>query len=173
MTANDLNADWDNFHSEKITASNIANGAVGNNQLGTITGSGKINFSALTVAGQVQGDVIYHNGTNWARLGAGTAGQALITGGAGANPAWGTNGFGAWDAGAPWIKDTDYTASTDGLVVAMGDAADALRIFTPVATMRAYMNIAGGQCLTCPVRKGDTWKVTGGTVTIYWLPLGN
>ncbi|MBK9497174.1 MAG: hypothetical protein IPO08_22195 [Xanthomonadales bacterium] len=36
-----------------------------------------------------QGDVLYHNGTLWAKLGAGASGQALITAGTGANPAWG------------------------------------------------------------------------------------
>jgi hypothetical protein len=37
-----------------------------------------------------QGDIIYHNGTNLVKLGAGTSGQFLKTLGAAANPAWGT-----------------------------------------------------------------------------------
>ena len=37
-----------------------------------------------------QGDIVYRDGSGLARLGAGTNGQALITGGAGANPSWGT-----------------------------------------------------------------------------------
>jgi hypothetical protein len=37
---------------------------------------------------QAQGDILYHNGTTWARLGAGTSGQYLKTNGAAANPAW-------------------------------------------------------------------------------------
>jgi hypothetical protein len=37
-----------------------------------------------------QGDVIYHNGTQWTRLAAGTSGQFLKTNGAAANPAWAT-----------------------------------------------------------------------------------
>ena len=39
-------------------------------------------------ASQAQGDVLYHNGTTWARLAAGTSGYFLKTNGAGANPAW-------------------------------------------------------------------------------------
>jgi hypothetical protein len=35
-----------------------------------------------------QGDVLYHNGSALARLGNGTAGQVLQTGGSGANPSW-------------------------------------------------------------------------------------
>ena len=43
-----------------------------------------------TIAGLAQGDILYYNGTAWVRLGAGTNGQALVTGGAGANPSWST-----------------------------------------------------------------------------------
>jgi hypothetical protein len=37
-----------------------------------------------------QGDILYRDGSGLQRLGAGTAGQVLQTGGAGANPSWGT-----------------------------------------------------------------------------------
>jgi hypothetical protein len=40
-----------------------------------------------------QGDITYHNGTNWVNLGAGTSGQFLQTLGGGANPAWADPGF--------------------------------------------------------------------------------
>lgn len=36
-----------------------------------------------------QGDIPYRNSSTWAALAAGTAGQVLKTGGAGANPSWG------------------------------------------------------------------------------------
>ena len=32
---------------------------------------------------------MYYDGSNWVRLGAGTAGQSLKTAGSGANPYWG------------------------------------------------------------------------------------
>jgi hypothetical protein len=35
-----------------------------------------------------QGDILYHNGTNWAKLAAGTDGKVLGTQGSGANPRW-------------------------------------------------------------------------------------
>ena len=53
-----------------------------------------------------QGDVLYHDGSSLARLGAGTSGQALLTGGAGANPSWG-------DAGGGKINQVIYTQKTD------------------------------------------------------------
>jgi hypothetical protein len=43
----------------------------------------------LTTTLTTQGDLVYRNASGLARLGAGTSGQALITGGAGANPSWG------------------------------------------------------------------------------------
>ena len=42
----------------------------------------------LTIASQAQGDLLFFNGTNWTRLGAGTAGYVLKSQGAGANPAY-------------------------------------------------------------------------------------
>jgi hypothetical protein len=46
-------------------------------------------LAALAAIGAAtQGDILYFNGTAWARLGAGTAKQVLQTGGAGANPSW-------------------------------------------------------------------------------------
>jgi hypothetical protein len=41
--------------------------------------------------GATQGDILYRSATAWTRLAAGTAGQLLQTGGAGANPSWVTN----------------------------------------------------------------------------------
>jgi len=42
----------------------------------------------IDLASAAQGDVLYHNGTSYVRLAAGTSGQVLQTTGAGANPAW-------------------------------------------------------------------------------------
>ena len=60
-----------------------------------------------------QGDILYRDGSGIQRLGAGTNGQALITGGTGANPSWGT-------LGSDVVKLSDInisgasTASVDG-----------------------------------------------------------
>ena len=44
----------------------------------------------LSIASTAQGDIYYNNGSAIARLAPGTANQVLQTGGAGANPSWGT-----------------------------------------------------------------------------------
>ena len=58
-------------------------------------GTAQISDNAVTGAkialgSDAQGDIMYYNGTDWARLGAGTAGQVLKTNGAAANPEWTT-----------------------------------------------------------------------------------
>ena len=44
----------------------------------------------LTSTLTTQGDIVYRDGSGLQRLGAGTSGQVLQTGGTGANPSWGT-----------------------------------------------------------------------------------
>ena len=44
----------------------------------------------LTTTLTTQGDIVYRNASGLVRLGAGTSGQVLQTGGTGANPSWGT-----------------------------------------------------------------------------------
>ena len=53
-----------------------------------ITGTPSVPIVSLSLSGQVQGDLLYYNGTNWVRLPAGTSGQFLETLGTGMNPTW-------------------------------------------------------------------------------------
>jgi hypothetical protein len=57
--------------------------------------------------GNVQGDVLYRNASGWVVLPPGTAGQALVTGGASANPSWTVPALAA-------IADADLLANTGG-----------------------------------------------------------
>ncbi len=50
--------------------------------------SGRGAAITIRITGEAQGDIIYHNGTTYTRLGAGTNGQFLKTQGAAANPTW-------------------------------------------------------------------------------------
>jgi len=91
--------------------------------------------------------------------------------------------LGAWNVGAPWVKNTAYLAATDGFVVASAAASSGtLTIKTdsanPPTTVRAsaYTTTSGPAPATVPVKKGDYWKVeateVGATITIFWIPLG-
>jgi hypothetical protein len=53
-------------------------------------GTNGTNGTDLGTTLTTQGDIVYRDGSGLQRLGAGTAGQLLQTGGAGANPSWGT-----------------------------------------------------------------------------------
>jgi len=55
-----------------------------------VSGSKYVQIANLlkNYAAPVQGDILYHNGTNWVALVAGTSGHYLKTQGAGANPVW-------------------------------------------------------------------------------------
>lgn len=50
------------------------------------------------ISSAAQGDILYRGASSWARLGAGTSGQALVTGGASANPSWSAVGSGSGGA---------------------------------------------------------------------------
>lgn len=79
-----------NLSNSILNADINSSAAIVDTKLSTISTAGKVNISALTVASQAQGDVIYASGaTTWARLGPGTSGQFLKTQGASANPVWG------------------------------------------------------------------------------------
>lgn len=67
-----------------ITSTKIANGAV----TGTAIANNSINGTKIALGSDAQGDIMYYNGTDWARLAAGVAGQVLQTNGAAANPSW-------------------------------------------------------------------------------------
>jgi len=83
-------------------ATTIANNAVTNAKLATmgaatikanVTGGSAVPTDAtltsiLDTLSTTQGSILYRNSTSWVALGPGTSGQALTTGGAGANPQW-------------------------------------------------------------------------------------
>ena len=58
-----------------------------------------IDGTKIAMGSDVQGDFLYYNGTNYVRLGAGTSGQALISGGTSGTPSWGTAGGSSFESG--------------------------------------------------------------------------
>lgn len=64
------------------------------------------------VGSAAQGDILYRDSSSWARLGAGTSGQALVTQGAAANPIWSTVGAGSGGA----LSLIQHNAPTGGNV---------------------------------------------------------
>ncbi len=67
------------------------------NQLGSSIETAEIATGAVTgpkiaMGSDAQGDILFHNGTSYARLAPGTSGQFLKTQGAAANPLWASAG---------------------------------------------------------------------------------
>lgn len=82
-------------HGAGIVAENLLNAATWNSMVDGILvehnqdGTHKETALDSMIAGtEAQGNIIYHNGTIWTQLAAGTSGQYLKTQGAGANPTW-------------------------------------------------------------------------------------
>ena len=72
------------------TSGNKVTGNVVTGHTTDIANSSTSTIFGIEAAGNAaQGDVVYHNGTDWIRLGPGTSGQVLETQGAGSNPQWG------------------------------------------------------------------------------------
>ena len=63
-----------------------------------------------------QGDILYRDGSGLQRLGAGTNGQALLTGGAGANPSWGDAGGGKILQVIEDLSDVEFETTSTSFV---------------------------------------------------------
>lgn len=101
--------------------------------------------ASMVIASQAQGDILYaSDASTWARLGAATAGNPLISGGAAANPSYlsivlagGTNTF----------SITNGTASLDVAAGATVNIDTSLAVQTGAVTFTAQ---AGGSSVTLP-----------------------
>jgi hypothetical protein len=109
----------------------------------------------LKIASQAQGDILYAvSATVWARLGAGTAGQSLITAGAGANPYWGAPNV----ANATGLASTVLCeAGTSDYTLAFGAAGGAYTLTIPaVGGSRTFAFINEAQAFSANQTFGQT-----------------
>ena len=71
----------------------ITNTLPGDNTVSTaMIQDNAVDGEKIAMGSDAQGDFIYYSGTDYVRLATGTAGQAILSGGAGANPTWGSAG---------------------------------------------------------------------------------
>ena len=108
-----------------------------------------------------QGDILYRDGSGLQRLAAGTSGQALLSGGAGANPTWGSSGkigaishtlFKDQFTGAvqnTWTEITNYNATitptkAGSTILAMGHISTGSNAGGPAGHgLKLYRSVAG------------------------------
>ena len=115
---------------------------------------------SLAVAGQIKGDILYFDGTNWTRFAAGTAGYVLQTNGAGNDPSYvpqipvqravvaGQNATNLL-AGAPLYVATFYYDPTEWIGIGSGKSLYFEAVLSVdnafyTATLRVYNRTAGG-----------------------------
>jgi len=133
-----------------LTTDTTGNYAAGDAEAGNATGLACTNCVAgteIALGSDAQGDVMYYNGTDYARLGYGTAGYALTTGGVGANPSWTAVGVGDVTAVGNCASGLCFDGSSDGgTYLDFYDAQGAVRLITG--------DVAGAITLTLPITTG-------------------
>lgn len=117
--------------------------------------------SAIDIAEPAQGDMLYYGEADWGNLAAGGAGQALLSGGAAANPAWGN----------ALTKDIPASQAR-GDIYARG-ASDIIRV---AASTKGYQLITGGAgadpSWAAPrmcISRGPLANIAAGTTVTRWL----
>jgi hypothetical protein len=139
--------------------------------------------------GQAAGDILFFNGTNWARLPTGPAGFFLQSQGPAAAPVW-VPPIGLGEQATRSV-DIVYQATTDGfltarttvLVIGAGSPAKFLEIRSdpsnPPVTLRARQGTTSSTTalygfVTCPIKKNDYYRIidtTGVSTEVYFTPL--
>lgn len=121
----------------------------------------------LTIPSQAQGDLFYRGASAWVRLGAGTLGQALITGGAAANPAWGT------DFGSQNLVTTG-TVTAGSVSAGTGTIATAGELRLPNNGNGVQFRTTGGtNQKALSMDSGNTVHLSGGSAGITVESSGN
>ena len=113
---NDVLADdavaTNNIANGSITSTKIASGAV----TGTSIANNSIDGTKIALGSDAQGDIMYYDGTNWARLPAGVNGQLLKTNGTNANPEWTSSTWG----GTETASANGYVSFPGGITLQWG-----------------------------------------------------
>ena len=91
----------------------------------------------------VRGDFIYYDGTDYVKIGAGTSGKALLTGGTGGDPSWGT-------AAAPEIYGFSVDANGHLIVTTTNEGADNITGATYATFRDVLLSVSG-----------YTWSISG------------
>lgn len=131
----------------------------------------------VTITTGAQGDILYRNATEWVNLPAGTNGQFLKTGGAGANPSWddatvSVDAFGIANTSGVYTYYSSFqaaiTAASAGETVEM--FADITETTDTTVTLKAGVKINGnGHTYTLDFASATDALTINTPNAIYWL----
>ena len=81
--------------------------------------------------------------------------------------------LGAWLART---NNTIYQAATEGFCTGYGITSSNVQVYTDgnaTPTTKRNQNASGTSAtgVTCPVKAGDYWKISGATGGLYWIPV--
>ena len=134
-------------------------------------GTNGTNGTDLTTTLTSQGDLVYRDGSGLQRLGAGTSGQVLQTGGSGANPSW-TDASGGlllaryvtYDYTLRTTTSTSYTSAGGGLSTTVTPASTASK-FHLLLTARMGNNQDSRRSFYTFFRGSDNLATSGSVIT--------
>ena len=112
-----------------------------------------------------QGDILYRDGSGLQRLGAGTSGQLLQTGGSGANPSWTNAPVGGAKSFHQIDRTTYLASSTNGSWVQILNGITLTPQGTDSKMMLNFRSILGGQNQSPAVHIKFTRAISGGATT--------
>ena len=110
----------------------------------------------LAISSQVQGDVLYHNGARWTRLGPGTSGYFLKTQGAAANPVW-----------AEAVSD----AVTGSILNISADTEQTTTSASYIKSKEIYIGVPGTYSVSFDLRR-DSAQTAQGRIYVNGSPVG-
>ena len=95
----------------------------------------------IAMGSDAQGDILYYNGTDYARLGFGTSGYFLKTQGTGANPIWAesTGGGPSYGSGDEWVRYNSNQIN-ENITVAVGKNASSVGPITVGSSYAVTVN---------------------------------
>jgi hypothetical protein len=131
------------------------------------TGAASLSLGLDAAFGSTRGNLLYRGSAGWAALGPGTSGQYLATGGAGADPAWGTPA-GAGNvstSGAPAAGQFAVFASSN-TVKGVGAASFRNRLINGNFTINQRSAGAASTTYAAGAYILDRWKAGAGGVTL-------
>ena len=135
----------------------------------------------IVIGSDAQGDLIYHNGTAYTRLPAGTNGQFLKTQGAGADPVWETiSGGGGGGGGGKILQVLQATTTATSTLAGSGFSSVLSQAITPQNTSSKILvraHIVGGatnQAYSVGLRlKRDSTVIGAGAAVGSRIPVGS